>query len=1289
MLIHSGKKICWALVSAILSVSPQVYAACSTNTPSSNAEVECKNGQDVIGVKAASGASNVSVVVRADGSIATGGDAIVLYDDSSVDLSGRVSSGSGIGVRLSGKGEQKVTINNLFGEVLGASYGIFAVASSDANQDIAGTVSITNGGLIGGPLNTGGIYANADRSVEIANQGRIVGSGTSGFGIDAVSSGAATGSGLYLTSNGLAIRNDGLIEVRGFGIRAQAGGAGNTSAITNTGDVSSGNTALEARGYSASITSSGTLRIMGGGTNYGIYGRADYTNNDAESAVVTIDNSGSIELGNVAGQGSAVISGYASLVRPDPELDNAGVVTVTNSGRLSSLGAYGSGIIANARKSVLIDNRGDIALAGFGAAVIGQAVEGSVTVSNSGELSGDGVFNLTASNGSANLANEGALAAKSSAVRVNLSESATVSNSGDVVQSGAGQVFSISAKERATLVNSGNITSTASSGTAIDISAASLGGTSGRVSVDNAGVLRTGASSASRGITALAEDGLGIRNTGDIISGGAAIEARSSNGAISITNEAALTSSLTGSYRIDAAVDATSDIGGTGSVIVSNSGRLQGGGGINAAIQAGNISTTGDVQVTNQGDIYTSGSRYAITVFARDGEAAIVNSGVIDGESSALRAQSGEKATIHNSGAIDVDNQGTAIFAEAGGKAISHVDVRNEGAILLNEKSRNGYGIQTDVDAMAPAEGGDFTLSTIVNTAAITSLGTNNGGISAIFNGSRGDISNSGDIAVQRSAISTLTGGASGLGGDLAIDSSGKLTSTGEHGIWAYAGGPGNVFVSNSGSIEAALTGITAKADQGRAAVLNSGDVELGQKATSYGTTKGAIVVNAQQSLITNEGAIHMTGSARYDGLVALAGGPNAAASVDNHGAISMGSVTGWGIYAKATASVGGGNVNVDNYAEIDAAAGAGIFAWGSSHIEIDNNATVHAASFAIQTRTDAGGTVKIFNDIFGVLRRDTTYGAAVSLFGNSGDTVTNAGVISVGDNSAIAIDMGQGDDTLEIRGRSKIDGLVQAGSGTDRLRWGGASTDRFDMGLVGGQYLGFENFEKTGSGIWNFDGYSTAIDHLDIREGIARIDGVLNGDVKVFADAILGGYGSVAGNVLIEQGGIYAPGASIGSMTLNSLTLSPDAVFQVEVDSDGNGGQLIDLTTVLGEAVLGGILELSFLNTDVFYEGWEASFLTAASITGMFDELRVAPFGGIADFELVDDHRGNLLLRLTRFETMGGDSGNGGNAGGGGSGTVPAPATLVLVLLGLGGIARRHPGENRAKTGSENRVRE
>ena len=266
---------------------------------------------------------------------------------------------------------------------------------------------------------------------------------------------------------------------------------------------------------------------------------------------------------------------------------------------------------------------------------------------------------------------------------------------------------------------------------------------------------------------------------------------------------------------------------------------------------------------------------------------------MIDGESSALRAQSGEKATIHNSGAIDVDNQGTAIFAEAGGKAISHVDVRNEGAILLNEKSRNGYGIQTDVDAMAPAEGGDFTLSTIVNTAAITSLGTNNGGISAIFNGSRGDISNSGDIAVQRSAISTLTGGASGLGGDLAIDSSGKLTSTGEHGIWAYAGGPGNVFVSNSGSIEAALTGITAKADQGRAAVLNSGDVELGQKATSYGTTKGAIVVNAQQSLITNEGAIHMTGSARYDGLVALAGGPNAAASVDNHGAISMGSVTG------------------------------------------------------------------------------------------------------------------------------------------------------------------------------------------------------------------------------------------------------------------------------------------------------------------------------------------------------------------------------------------------------------
>lgn len=200
----------------------------------------------------------------------------------------------------------------------------------------------------------------------------------------------------------------------------------------------------------------------------------------------------------------------------------------------------------------------------------------------------------------------------------------------------------------------------------------------------------------------------------------------------------------------------------------------------------------------------------------------------------------------------------------------------------------------------------------------------------------------------------------------------------------------------------------------------------------------------------------------------------------------------------------------------------------------------------------------------------------------------------------------------------------MDGGTATDTLRWGGDVIGRFDMSQVGDQYINFEQFEKTGTSTWIYEGVSAAIDNLQVREGLARINGELNGDVRVEAGAMLGGTGVINGTVNVENGGILAPGASIGSFTLQDLNIvGDDSVFQLELDSGG----LLDLLTVTNSALLGGVLEIVFLGSDGFEAGWSEQFLTAGQLSGGFSSYRVVGLNGRAEFELLQTTTGSELL--------------------------------------------------------------
>lgn len=90
---------------------------------------------------------------------------------------------------------------------------------------------------------------------------------------------------------------------------------------------------------------------------------------------------------------------------------------------------------------------------------------------------------------------------------------------------------------------------------------------------------------------------------------------------------------------------------------------------------------------------------------------------------------------------------------------------------------------------------------------------------------------------------------------------------------------------------------------------------------------------------------------------------------------------------------------------------------------------------------------------------------------------IVNSGEINGGAGSPTAIEMGNVNDTLELRPGYLINGAVISRLGFDTLRFGGAGSDSFSLDDVGptGQYREFESL-RLDSGSWTFDGTASAV---------------------------------------------------------------------------------------------------------------------------------------------------------------------------------------------------------------------
>ncbi|MDY0005991.1 MAG: hypothetical protein RBS22_04135, partial [Spongiibacteraceae bacterium] len=74
------------------------------------------------------------------------------------------------------------------------------------------------------------------------------------------------------------------------------------------------------------------------------------------------------------------------------------------------------------------------------------------------------------------------------------------------------------------------------------------------------------------------------------------------------------------------------------------------------------------------------------------------------------------------------------------------------------------------------------------------------------------------------------------------------------------------------------------------------------------------------------------------------------------------------------------------------------------------------------------------------------------------------------------------------------------------------------------------------------------------------------------------------------------------------------------------------DQVTVTDSALLDGVLEILFLDTEGFEVGWRAEFLTAGNRLGEFHDYRVLGISGLAQFDIFYSDSGVELV-LTAFD--------------------------------------------------------
>lgn len=366
------------------------------------------------------------------------------------------------------------------------------------------------------------------------------------------------------------------------------------------------------------------------------------------------------------------------------------------------------------------------------------------------------------------------------------------------------------------------------------------------------------------------------------------------------------------------------------------------------------------------------------------------------------------------------------------------------------------------------------------------------------------------------------------------------------------------VTVTNYGLISGGRHGITT--DLG-ATLTNYGTV-IGRNGSGFGSDGDGTVIN------------HGTITGAFSGLQPDGDGDGVdidkVAHIENYGTIQ---------------GVGAGGVDKNGFAN-----GSEGIALGGGYVYNAKGALVSGANNAVlvDDGSDGPGVAATTLENHGVIQGLDGFG--VKFVGNFADTVINAGTIS--GSNGLALDLGGGDDKLVLLGGSRFVGLVDGGTGYDRVIMDDPA---------GGSFGNSRNFE------W-----------LDVKQGIWTLTS--NGDFsdggEIFSGAKLINQGNIAGNVTVDAGGTYAGGGAVGGLVVNGTLQTNTALGTATITRDlkmGSGSTLAYGVNADGSSAPIKVGGTAYLNGATLAvnpgEGtypWQSHYtvLQAGSINGTFGNV-------------------------------------------------------------------------------------
>lgn len=320
------------------------------------------------------------------------------------------------------------------------------------------------------------------------------------------------------------------------------------------------------------------------------------------------------------------------------------------------------------------------------------------------------------------------------------------------------------------------------------------------------------------------------------------------------------------------------------------------------------------------------------------------------------------------------------------------------------------------------------------------------------------------------------------------------------------------------------------------------------------------------------------------------------------------------------------------------------------------NTVNVHQPHHYVrEIRFNSAGSWYLYNNGWDVYLENPTPGLPALFTQNGSGPVTLDCDVKLNDNAVFG---GTGTGTVTIRGSfNAFEPAVPEGGPRNGTYGVGGLTKNGAYTLVLDRVAGYQGptFINAGTLLFNADSVVRNPAAVQGDPSTWYLPATL-GPVTVNAGGTLGGTGNLRAPVTVRSGGTFAPGASAGIFTVDSLTVEAGgiALFELGGRTPGNGTGFHDQAIVNGALSLDGILQVALIDgfTPVLGDRFVLfQYGSLDSLHDRFTELRLPGTNGWS----VDYGTGlNSQVVLT---------------------AVPEPGAMALLALGglgLGAVCRR-----------------